>query len=60
MTTVTMVNSVGEYVAGEQYDLDMELADQFILKGYALGEMSRTFTEEEHATLIALDQGVEL
>ena len=58
MTLVTMINSVDEYVAGEQYDLDPETADRFVLKGYALGDVSRDYTPEEIEALNALDQGV--
>ena len=51
MTSVTMINSVGEYVAGEQYDMPDEQADRFLLLGYATGQLSREYTTDEIATL---------
>ena len=60
MTLVTMVNSVDEHVAGEQYELDTETADRWILLGYANGDLSRTYSEEEHAAIEAASQGVSL
>jgi len=42
-----MINSVGEYVAGQDYDLRDELADHFIVLGYASGELTRDFSSEE-------------
>lgn len=47
MGEVKMINSVGERVAGMPYVLDDEEADRFILLGYAEGELSRAYTEEE-------------
>jgi len=44
-----MVNSVGEYAAGESYDLDDEESDRFVLLGYADGELSREYSLEELA-----------
>jgi len=46
-----MINSVGEYVAGEQYDMPDEQADRFLLLGYATGQLSREYTTDEIATL---------
>jgi len=46
---IKMVNSVGEYVAGESYDLDDEESDRFVLLGYADGELSREYSLEELA-----------
>jgi hypothetical protein len=46
---VKMVNSVGEYAAGESYDLDDEESDRFVLLGYADGELSREYSLEELA-----------
>lgn len=43
-----MVNSVDEYVAGEEYDLDTETATRFLALGYvAWIDEEHTFTEEE-------------
>jgi hypothetical protein len=46
-TTLLMINSVGEHVAGTQVKLDPDEADRFILMGYAEGELSREFSDEE-------------
>jgi hypothetical protein len=46
-STVKMINSVGEHVAGTEVKLDPDEADSFILKGYAEGELSREFSDEE-------------
>jgi hypothetical protein len=55
MPEVTMINSVvsKEYdlVSGKTYDLPEEIADEYILKGYASGDVSRVFSEEEVAEL---------
>jgi hypothetical protein len=50
MTLVTMINSAGEYVAGEEYDLPDEQADRFLALGYATGEFSREYSAEEIAS----------
>jgi hypothetical protein len=47
MRTVRMINSVGELVAGEEYELDEESADKFIVLGWAEGELSHDHTQEE-------------
>lgn len=61
MTLVRMIVSVDdEYVAGEEYELDEETADRFIVLGYAEGELSREYTEEERQELRASSQGVSL
>jgi hypothetical protein len=58
MRTVTMVNSVGEHVSGEEVELDDEVADRFVLMGYAEGELSREYTDEEREALRADTQEV--
>ena len=58
MMKVTMVNSVGEYVAGEEYEISDEEADRFIVLGYAEGEPSREYTDEEREALRADTQEV--
>lgn len=55
---VTMIASVSEHIAGEDYELDSDLADEYIHKGYAFGTPSREFSEGEVLTLTALDQKV--
>ena len=42
-----MINSVGEYPAGEEVELEDELADRYILRGYAEGTTSREYSSEE-------------
>lgn len=50
-TRVLMHASVGDFVSGEQYDVPVSLADQWIARGYAEGDMSRSFSEDELAAL---------
>jgi len=57
---VTMINSVGEHVAGTEVELPDEEADRFILLGYAKGDLSREYTSEEQDALRAKHQGVSL
>jgi hypothetical protein len=45
-----MINSVGEYVAGERYNLKKEEGERFVQLGYAEGELS------EDATPLAEDE----
>jgi len=45
-----MINSVGEYVAGDEVELDADTADRFILLGFADGELSREYSPEEVPT----------
>lgn len=35
-----MINSVGEYVAGEKYNLKKEEGERFVRLGYADGELA--------------------
>jgi hypothetical protein len=54
-----MINSVdADYVAGEEYELDDELADRFIIFGYAEGELSRDYSIEERQELLGGNQEV--
>ena len=55
---VYMTHSVGDFVAGEAYDLPVELADDWLIKGYATGKKSREFTEEEEHAVKYLSQSV--
>lgn len=55
---VKMVNSVGEYVAGEEYDLDDATSDHFVVQGYATGELSRSYDPDEIGRLRELHQTV--
>lgn len=48
---VRMRISAAEFVAGEQYDLPVDLADAFIARGYAEGNYSRTYTPDEVVAL---------
>jgi hypothetical protein len=58
MSTVLMVNSVGERVAGTKVKLPLEEADRFILMGYAEGDLSREFSDEERAAFRSETQEV--
>jgi len=58
MSTVKMINSVGEHVAGEKVKLSPEEADRFIILGYADGELSREFSEEEREAFRGKNQEV--
>jgi hypothetical protein len=60
VTLVTMINSVGEHVAGEEVDLDSETADRYIVLGYAEGTVSGDWSAEEIAALKAQHQEVGL
>ena len=55
---VKMINSVGEFVAGEEYDLEDEISDRFVVLGYAEGETSEKLTPEEAAKLVEGHQTV--
>ena len=57
---VTMINSVGEYPAGEEVELDDSLADRFILLGYADGQLSRDYEVDERAEIEGTAQVVSL
>jgi len=58
MSRVTMINSVGEHVAGEEVELPDELADRFIILGYADGVLSRDYTADERGKMHASHQEV--
>lgn len=53
-----MINSVGEHVAGEEYELVDELSDRFVILGYADGELSRHYEDDEMELMRAQTQGV--
>jgi hypothetical protein len=57
---VKMINSVDEHVAGTEIELPDELADLFIIKGYAEGQLSRDYDESERAEILELHQAVNL
>lgn len=57
---VTMINSVGEYVAGKKYNLEKEEAERFIVNGYADGELDREITDEEREQIRGGNQEVGL
>jgi hypothetical protein len=60
VTTVHMINSVDEHVAGVAIELPDELADRFILLGYASGELSREYSDNEKAAIQDTHQVVSL
>lgn len=47
-----------DYVAGESYDVPTEKADEFILKGYAKGELSRPYDDDEVSALMGQIQAI--
>ena len=55
---VRMVNSVDDYVAGEEYDLDDATSDRFVILGYAEGDLSRDYEEQEQQLIQATSQTV--
>lgn len=58
MSTVLMINSVGEHVAGTKVKLPPDEADRFILMGYAEGDLSREFSDEERGAFRSESQEV--
>jgi len=60
MAIVQMINSVGEYVAGESYEIPDDEADRFVMLGYAEGTLSREYSEREIADIRAPHQAVSL
>lgn len=58
---IRMVNSVGEYVAGEEYEVEEDEANRFVVLGYATTEDPvLAFTDEERAAILASNQTVGL
>ena len=62
---VVMMVSVGvsddeQYLGGLSYWMPTEMADQWILKGYAKGTLSREYTPEEVSEMRRLDTRVAL
>ena len=56
---VHMINSVGENPAGSFIDLPDEMADRFLILGYADGsDLSRVYTDEEKEAILATVQEV--
>jgi len=48
---VHMILSVDEFVAGHNYDIPVEVADRFIVRGYASGTLSREYSTDELTAL---------
>jgi len=59
-SVVLMTKSVGDLPAGKRVKLDRELADEFIVKEYAEGDLSREYTAEERVALRGPTQIVSL
>jgi hypothetical protein len=57
---VQMILSVDEFAAGQQYDVPVEVADRFILRGYASGNISRVYSPEEMSRMHVNHQVVTL
>jgi len=45
--------SAFELVAGEEYWLDYDKADEWILKGYADGQLSKDYSDDEKAQILS-------
>lgn len=58
MNTIHMINSVGDLVAGNDYSLDDAEADSYIIRGYAEGTLTREYSDEELAAILAGHQEV--
>lgn len=57
-TRVQMLVSVDAKAAGTKCRLPKQLADEYILKGYATGGLTRPYSENERAALTANSQVV--
>ena len=55
-----LVSVGGDYVAGLSYRVPKQEADALILKGYAEGELSRPYSDEEVSSLRSTQQVVML
>lgn len=55
---VVMIVSIGDLIAGETYDLPVEQADEYVVKRYAQGDLSRPFSQDEVSHITRLDQSV--
>lgn len=55
---VKMINSVGEYEAGEEYDLESGEGEHFVVCGYAEGELEREVPDEERQQILGRNQSV--
>lgn len=53
---VRMQVSIGNYEAGVVYDIHNSLADDYIIKNYALGTLTREYTEQEKEAKLANNQ----
>lgn len=49
-----------DLVAGKSYWVDQEKADEFIVKGYAEGILSREYSDDERAAILATIQVIDL
>ena len=57
---VHMIVSVDEFPAGENFDLPVEVADRFIIRGYAEGFLSREYSAEERNAMHSNSQVVSI
>ena len=58
MSKVKLIHSVGEHVAGEEIELPDDEADRYVVLGYAEGQLSRDYDEQEQQALLATRQEV--
>jgi hypothetical protein len=55
-----MLVSVDAHIAGEKYDIPVESADKYIVRGYAKGDLSRDYSPEEIHALSVNSQVVSI
>lgn len=56
---ITMINSVGDHVAGSELEVDEETGSRFVLLGYArTDEPQPAYTPEQRAEIEATSQRV--
>ena len=58
----TVANTAGgwEYLSGRTYFVQPEVADEWIIKDYAEGKLSREYTNDERLALLATMQTIRL
>lgn len=60
LRTVASTKGGWEYLAGRPYALVAEKADEWLIKGYAVGKLSRNYTPEERSEILAGVQTIDM